>query len=135
MEINMEKEKKAVPAKDIDEYLSLVPIDVRDTLEKLRSTIKTIAPKAVEKISYQIPTFNYLGPLVGFAAFKNHCSFYVMSHEVMNMFKEELKSYDTATATIRFSADKPLPELLVKKIVKARIEENEDKENINKSSK
>ena len=45
----------------------------------------------------------------------------------MNLFRDELKSYDTATATIRFSADKPLPESLVKKIVKARIEENEAK--------
>ena len=83
----MNKEKNANPAKDIDEYLTTVPIDVRNTLEELRSTIRSIAPKAIEKISYQIPTFNYLGPLVGFAAFKNHCSFYVMSTEVMNRFK------------------------------------------------
>ena len=130
----MEKGKKANPAKNIDEYLTTVPIDARNTLEKLRSTIKTIAPKAVEKISYQIPIFNYLGPLVGFAAFKNHCSFYIMSYMVMDMFKEELKPYDTATATIRFSADNPLPVLLVKKIVKARIKENEAKKKINKSN-
>jgi uncharacterized protein YdhG (YjbR/CyaY superfamily) len=123
----MKKEKNGKLAKDIDEYLTTVPINVRNTLEKFRSTIRSIAPKAIEKISYQIPTFNYLGPLVGFAAFKNHCSFYVMSPEVMSLFKDELKSYDTATATIRFSADKPLPESLVKKIVKARIEENEAK--------
>ena len=71
----MENQKKITTAKDIDEYLKTVHIDARITLEKLRSTISAIVPKAVEKISYQIPTFNYLGPLVGFAAFKNHCSF------------------------------------------------------------
>ena len=118
------KGKKANPTIDVDEYLATVPIDVRNTLEKLRLTMKIVAPKAVEKISYQIPTFNYLGPLVGFAAFKNHCSFFIMSHKLMAMFKKELRLYDSATATIHFSADNPLPELPVKKIVKAQIEEN-----------
>ncbi len=37
-----------------------------------------------------------------------------------------LKTYKTATATIRFSADKPLPVLLVENIVKARIEEKQE---------
>jgi uncharacterized protein YdhG (YjbR/CyaY superfamily) len=117
--------KMGIPAKDIDEYLAALPEQTKNTLEKLRTLIKNIAPQAIEKISYQVPTFYYLGPLVGFAAFKNHCSFFVMSHKVMDMFKEELKPYDKSTATVRFSADKPLPESLVANIVKARIAENE----------
>lgn len=63
--------------------------------------------------------------LVGFAAFKNHLSFFVMSPSLMDAHKDELKAYDTAKATIRFQADKSLPTALVKKLVKARIEENE----------
>lgn len=43
----------------------------------------------------------------------------------MDAHNDELKQYDTATATIRFSADKPLPAALVRKLVKARIAENE----------
>ena len=43
----------------------------------------------------------------------------------MDAHKDELKPYDTARATIRFPARKPLPAALVKKLVKARIEENE----------
>jgi uncharacterized protein YdhG (YjbR/CyaY superfamily) len=117
--------KMDIPAKDINEYLAVLPEETRNTLEKLRTLIKNIAPQAVEKISYQVPTFYYLGPLVGFAAFKNHCSFFVMSHKVMDLFKEELKPYDKSTATIRFPADKPLPESLVENIIQARITENE----------
>ena len=123
----MKKATKIVPAKDVDEYLASVPKDARNVLEKLRSTIKASAPNAVEKISYRMPTFNYHGPLVGFAAFKNHCGFYIMSYKVMDLFKEEIRPYDTATATIRFTTDKPLPVSLVKKLVKARIKENEVK--------
>jgi uncharacterized protein YdhG (YjbR/CyaY superfamily) len=48
-----------------------------------------------------------------------------MSPAVMDAHQDELKPYDTATATIRFSANKPLPATIVKKIVRARIAENE----------
>ena len=48
-----------------------------------------------------------------------------MSTALMTKMKKELEPYDTATATIRFSPDKPLPAALVRKIVKARLEENE----------
>jgi len=63
--------------------------------------------------------------LVGFAGFKNHCSFIPMSLSVMAAFKKELKSYDASKGTIRFAFDRPLPATLVTKIVKARIAENE----------
>jgi uncharacterized protein YdhG (YjbR/CyaY superfamily) len=112
-------------AKNIDEYLAAVPPTARAALEKLRKTIRAAAPKATEVISYQIPIFKYLGPLVGFAAFKNHCSFFVMGTSVMRAHKHELEPYPTATATILFPAEKPLPVALVKKLVRARIKENE----------
>jgi uncharacterized protein YdhG (YjbR/CyaY superfamily) len=111
-------------AKDVDDFLAKVPEDARDALEGLRRTIRSAAPKATEGIGYAIPTFYQQGPLVAFAASKNHCGFYVMSPAVMDAHKDELKPYDTAKATIRFPADKPLPAALVRKLVKARLAEN-----------
>ena len=121
----MTKAMSARPAKDVDAYLAALPPAERRTLKKLRATIKSAAPKAVEKISYSMPLYFYLGYLVGFAAFKNHCSFFVMSYKVMGVFKKELKPYWKATATLHFTAEKPLPVSLVKRIVKARVKENE----------
>ena len=115
----------SAPARTVDDYLAALPEEARATLEKLRKTIKAAAPKAVEVISYQIPTFRYHGSLVAFAAFKGHCSFFVMSLAVMDAHKDELKPYETAKATIHFPADQPLPAALVKKLVKARMEVNE----------
>jgi uncharacterized protein YdhG (YjbR/CyaY superfamily) len=110
---------------DVDDYLADVPEEARSALEKLRKTIKAAAPQATETISYQIPTFNYHGPLVAFAAFKNHCSFYPMSPAVIDAHREELKSYVTSKGTIRFPPNKPLPAALVRKLVKARMQEND----------
>jgi len=113
------------PARDVDDYLAAVPEEARVTLKKLRKTIKAVAPQAIEVISYQVPTYKLHGSLVGFWATKNHCAFCVMSTSVMDAHEDELKPYDTAKATIRFPAGKPLPAALVKRLVKARIEENE----------
>jgi uncharacterized protein YdhG (YjbR/CyaY superfamily) len=119
------KAKDAKSSRDVDDFLARVPEDARAALEKLRRTIRAAAPKATEGIGYAIPTFYHRGPLVAFAASKNHCGFYVMSPAVMGAHEDELKPYDTAKATIRFRADEPLPAALVRKLVKARIAENE----------
>ena len=117
-------EKQSASVQTVDDYLAALPEAARATLEKLRKTIKAAAPKATEGISYQMPMFKHHGMLVGFAAFKDHCSFFPGAKPVAT-FKAELKDYKTSKGTIRFPIGKPLPAALVKKIVKARIEENE----------
>lgn len=62
---------------------------------------------------------------MSFGAAKNHCAFYIMSLDVAKAHRDDLKSYDTSEATVRFPVDKPLPAALVTKLVKARISENE----------
>ncbi len=117
--------KKNTAIKTIDDYLSVTAEPARSTLEKVRKVIRQTAPMAEECISYQVPCYKYLGMLVGFAAFKNHCSFFVMGTTFMKTLKDDLKQYQTATATIRFAIDKPLPVALIKKIVRGRMKENE----------
>lgn len=117
-------------AKDVDTYLAAVPEPARSTLETLRQTIKAAAPQAEEVISYQMPTFKYLGrALVGFAAWKNFCSLYPYTGSVWTEFKDELKGYGTSASkgTIQFPVDKPLPASLVKRIIKGRIKEIESR--------
>lgn len=112
----------------VDEYLVGVPEPARSTLNKIRAAIRSaVPPEATEVISYRIPTFKYKGPLLGFAAFPNHCSLFPMSPSVIEAFKNELKDFHTSKGTIRFPVDKPLSATLVKKLVKARITENEHK--------
>ena len=108
--------------KSHDDYLAAVAEDKRGALQKLRKAIKMAAPKAEECISYQLPAFRLNGKfLVAYAAATNHCAFYPGS--TVRALKDELKSYDTSKGTIRFSADKPLPSALVRKLVRLRIEE------------
>lgn len=113
------------PATTIDEYLALHSAEVRDVLQRLRETIRSAAPTATECISYQIPAFKHYGPLVGFAAFKSHCSFFVMNTGLVEKFKAKLKGYELGKSTVQFTIDKPIPVAVVKALVKARVTENE----------
>ena len=109
----------------VEEYLAALPEESRAALEKLRKTIKAAAPEATETISYQMPAFKDQGRfLVSYAAFKDHCSLFPASYAVIEALGEELKPYFTGKGTIRFHPSKPLPAALVKRIVKARLEEN-----------
>ena len=93
---------KTAKPETVNQYLAGVPREQRAALEQLRGTIKAAAPEATETISYKIPTFKYRGK-----------------------HRDALTGYETSKGTIRFSADDPLPVALVKKLVKARIAENE----------
>lgn len=109
---------------NIDEYLATASADQRPTLEKLRKTIRALAPHAEECITYGIAAFRVDGkPLVGFGASANHCSFYPMNSTTVKAFRDELADYDTSKGTIRFHAQKPMPVTLVRKLVRARLAE------------
>jgi uncharacterized protein YdhG (YjbR/CyaY superfamily) len=120
----MKKTSASQLAHTVDEYLAALPDAERNILEKVRAAIKSAAPKAEEIISYGMPGYKYKGPLVYFAAFKNHCSFFPGSSQIIKLY-DELKAFKTAKGTIQFTGDKPLPTALIKKIVKARMHENE----------
>ena len=106
-----------------DEYIGLFPDNVQKILQEIRQVIKTAAPEATEKISYQMPTFYLEGNLVHFAAFKNHIGFYPVPSGI-DKFKEELSQYKGGKGSVQFPLDKPMPYDLIRRIVLFRVEEN-----------
>ncbi len=117
----------------IDEYLAQVQADQQMVLEKLRQTILAVAPGAEECISYGLPGFRLSGrSLVFFGAWANHCALYPGSSATLKKFRNELRDFQVSKGTIRFSTGEPLPAALVRKLVKARIAENNNKSNKNR---
>jgi uncharacterized protein YdhG (YjbR/CyaY superfamily) len=113
--------------KDIDTYLEIQPADVSTALNRIRKIVHDTVPEAQECISYGMPSFKYHGSLVYFAAFKDHCSFFPGGGDIMEMFKEDLKDFKTSKGTIQFTLDKPIPASLLKKIIRVRKLQNEEK--------
>jgi uncharacterized protein YdhG (YjbR/CyaY superfamily) len=122
----MKKVNSGTP-QTINEYLAGVPEPACSTLKKMRAAIRSALPSdATESISYKIPAFKRKTILVWFAAFSDHCSLFPTA-SLIEEFKDELKGFSTSKGTIHFPLDKPLPTALIKKIVKARVKQDQSK--------
>jgi len=119
-------DERKIVFQSIDEYIMTFPNEVQSALKELREAIKTAAPDAVEKISYQMPAFWQKGNLVYFAAYKKHIGFYPTAGGI-EAFKKELSVYKGAKGSVQFPMDRPLPLELIRKIVKFRVVENNKK--------
>jgi len=112
-------------ATTVDEYLAAVSEPDRAALEHLRTVIRAAAPGAEETISYRMPAYKYRGPLVFFAAFPHHLSLYGVSRPLLKAFRDDLAGFEVSGTTIHFSADRPLPDEVLTRLVRARVQENE----------
>ncbi len=110
--------------KEVDDYLSGIEEPKRSTLQTLRRTILEIIPDAEEMISYGVPAFRVGGSTIaGFAAFKEHLSYLPFSGSVLPPLADELAGYTMTKSALHFAVDRPLPKLLVKKLIALRIAE------------
>jgi uncharacterized protein YdhG (YjbR/CyaY superfamily) len=119
-------EKKSHGYTTIDEYIRMFSKPVQEKLESIRRLVRELAPDALEKISYRIPTFYLNGNLVHFAAFTHHIGFYPTSRGISE-FQEALSAYKNAKGSVQFPMDEPLPLDLIRRIVKFRVEQNRRK--------
>lgn len=109
--------------KNIDEYIKTFPADVQNKLQKIREIINKTSPKAVETISYGMPTFKLNGKnLAHFAGYKNHIGFYPTPSGITN-YEKELSVYKTSKGAAQFKLDQEIPEKLIEKIIKFRVGE------------
>lgn len=117
---------KTPPAKNVQAYIAMFPIEVQQRLNAMRATIREAAPESQERISYGMPGYFENGAIVYFAAFKNHIGFYATptGHEA---FENELSAYKQGKGSVRFPHVKPLPLDLVRRITAFRLSENRKK--------
>ncbi len=112
----------------VNKYISNLPIEQQIALERVRQIIKNTVPEAQEYLSYKMPAYHFHGMIGGFAAFKNHCSFFPWDSKTIDVFKDELTGFKTSAGTIQFTPEKPLSEELLQKILRYRVASNLEKE-------
>lgn len=112
----------------VDEYIALAPVEDQAMLRELREIIVSVAPDAIEKLSYGMPYYGYKGRLAYFGYAKNHIGLYIPPPVIAD-FKDVLGDFVTSTSTVQFPKDKKLPKTLIEKLVKARMEINSRKKN------
>ena len=96
-------------------------------LVTLRDQIAEALPSSVQVIKYGIPTFLVEGvPVIGFDGYKNHNSIFPYSGSFNSRLKSDLAKYEQTKGSIHFDLEKPFSKPLLKKILKARIEQIND---------
>jgi uncharacterized protein YdhG (YjbR/CyaY superfamily) len=110
----------------VDTYLATLPMAERESLEALRTLIKDTIPHVEERVSYGTTVMFSLGrDLVGFVSQPKHLSFFTASPKLAHAMRDEItRTHKVSGATIHFSPEHPLPDGLVKKIIRARVREN-----------
>ncbi len=111
---------------DIDAYIAQFPSEVQQVLRKVRATIRAAAPTATEVISYKMPAFRQHGILVYFAAWKNHIGLYPPISGDAEIEKAAAK-YAGPKGNLQFPLDEPMPYDLIKRIVKLRVRQDNEK--------
>lgn len=110
----------------VNEYIESQAENTKAQLVNIRSIKLKAAPNACEVISYGMPAYKIHSVLVYFAANKNHIGFYPTASPIQ-VFEEELTKYKTTKGAIQFPLNEEIPIELVQKIVKFRIEEDEQR--------
>src|SRR6266704_2182316 len=109
---------KARPT-SITEYINAAPKQARKKLREMRTCIRAAAPGAKESLKWGMPAFSYRRILVTFAVYERHIGFYPTPSAV-RAFANDLSKFATASASIQFPLDKPLPLPLIRKITASR---------------
>ena len=112
----------------IAEYIDLAPVASQTHLRQLYAILKRIAPTAEETIKWGTPFFVEPRFLFAFSAHKAHLNFTPMA-EAMEPFREELKKHKTTPkGMLQVPYNKPLPEDLIRRIAKHRVQTLRDRE-------
>ena len=118
----------------VDEYLAMYSHEKQQLLQQLRNVIRSAVPDAEEGIFWNMPGYRWNGPLVYFAAYKNHVGFYP-GPDAIAAFSDQLKEFKTSKGAIQFSYDEVLPEDLIKSLTLFRMKVNEQKKALKKANK
>lgn len=105
----------------VEQYHACFSEPVKRQLNEMFQLIQHVVPGAEVCIRYNIPTFRLDGNLVHHAAFKTHIGFYP-TPEAIEFFRKELQPYKTSKGAIQFPLDQKLPEQLIQRIVKHRVQ-------------
>ncbi len=108
----------------MDDYLAGLDATSRAAFEHLCEVALEEAPQAEQGTSYGMAALQYRRkPLLGFRAAKHHLSVFPFSSHVVDAVRDRLDGFELSKGTIRFSVDHPLPDDVVRDVVRLRMAE------------
>ena len=108
----------------VDEYFEGLDAPTRAAFEHIRALVRDIAPEVEDGWSYGMAALRYKRrPLLGFRTTKDHLSVFPFSPKAVEVVRDKLTGYELSKGTIRFTLARPLPDKVVRDMVRFRVEE------------
>lgn len=109
---------------EVSEYVAGLGEPARSAIEAVYRIARETVPDAVEGVGYGMPALRYRDkPLLAVMEAKAHIGVYPFSPAVIDRSADALEGFDRAKGTIRFTADRPLPDDVVRTLVSLRRDE------------
>ncbi len=106
---------------EVTDYLETIEGADRAALARVVAIAREVVPDAVEGTSYAMPALLHRGKgLVATLRTARHLSLYPFSGTVIAQLGEELDGFETTTGSIHYSAEQPIPEDVLRRLVEAR---------------
>jgi uncharacterized protein YdhG (YjbR/CyaY superfamily) len=110
----------------VDDYIASCPQPVQAALRKIRTSIREVAPNAIETTDYfgipgySYPGYDYSGMFVWFSFKEPHIRLHLRPPTIENHARE-LRTYSTSKGIVGFPADQTISMALVKKLARASL--------------
>ena len=109
---------------EMTDYIAGLDEPDRSAIAAVHRTALELVPDAVEGMSYGMPALRYRDKaLLSVMQAKGHIGLYPYSPAVIEAVADRLDGYSRSKGTIRFTADHPLPDGVVERIVTLRRDE------------
>ncbi|WP_115788927.1 iron chaperone [Arthrobacter silvisoli] len=108
----------------VTDYLAGIKAPNREVLERVVAIARELAPGVQEGTSYGMPALLLDGKgFVSVLETKKHLAMYPYSGQILPRIEGELDGFSWSPGTLRFSADNPVPDELVRRILELRLAE------------
>jgi len=110
----------------VDEYLASVDPASRPAMQRVVDRARALLPDLDEGVSYRMPALLHRGkPLLAVMRTTTHLAIYPFSGRVVAEVADRLEGFSLSTGTIRFSADREVPDDVLDDVVRLRQREIE----------
>lgn len=108
----------------VDDALAGLPPADAAALAHVVAVARRLAPDAEDGVSYGVPALRVAGkPLVGVSRASRHLALYPFSTAAVDAVRDALDGFEVSKGTVRFTADRPLPEDVLVRLLAARLAE------------
>ena len=110
----------------VDNYIATLLPEEQIELKRIQRIVLRVVPSAEQGLGYGMPAYLYRSkPVFSCLVNRKFISIYPFSGKVLQRLKARLSDFECTSGSVHFSTAKPIPEVVLRDIISARVREIE----------